>query len=31
MEEDPKLLIERINILIKGDFQKALYAFSSIN
>ncbi len=31
MEEDPKLLIERINILIKGDFKKALYAFSSNN
>ncbi|MCY1153434.1 MAG: TetR/AcrR family transcriptional regulator C-terminal domain-containing protein [Sphaerochaetaceae bacterium] len=31
MEEEPKLLIERINILIKGDFKKALYAFSSIN
>jgi probable dihydroxyacetone kinase regulator len=31
MEEDPKLLIEKISTLIKGDFKKALFAFSSIN
>lgn len=30
MIEEPNLIIERINILIKGDFEKALLAYSKI-